>query len=56
MTHDRVAYMPLITYPEAIADDAIRAAVAFAGSLGCTLSVTAFAVTCHECPPGWVIC
>ena len=44
MTYDRVAYMPLITYPEAIADDSIRAAVAFAGSLGWAISVTAFAV------------
>ena len=44
MTHSRIAYMPLITYPEAIADDAIRAAVAFAEPLGCTLSVTTFTV------------
>jgi nucleotide-binding universal stress UspA family protein len=44
MTHTRVAYMPLATYPEAIADEAIRAAAAFAGPLGCALSVTTFAV------------
>ena len=44
MTHGRIAYMPLITYPEAIADEAIRAAVAFAEPLGCTLSVTTFAI------------
>ncbi|WP_181708708.1 universal stress protein [Chthonobacter rhizosphaerae] len=42
--HGRIAYMPLTTYPEAIADDAIRAAVAFAEPLGCTLSVTTFSV------------
>lgn len=43
MTHSRIAYMPLATYPEAIADDAIRAAVAFAGPLGCALDVRTFA-------------
>jgi len=44
MTPIRLAYMPLATYPSAIADDAIRAATAFAASLRCTLSVSAFAV------------
>ncbi|MFC0339470.1 universal stress protein [Paracoccus niistensis] len=44
MTHSRIAYMPLITYPEAIADDATRAAVALARPLGYALSVTTFAV------------
>lgn len=45
MTRTRIAYIPLTTYPEAIADEAIRAAAAFAAPLGCTLSVTAFAVS-----------
>ncbi len=44
MTHTRIAYMPLATYPEAIADEAIRATAAFAASLECTLQVTTFAV------------
>lgn len=44
MTHIRIAYMPLATYPEAIADEAIAAATALAGSLGCALSVTTFEV------------
>ncbi|BCH30873.1 hypothetical protein MesoLjLc_28030 [Mesorhizobium sp. L-8-10] len=44
MRHTRVAYMPLATYPEAITDEAIRAAAAFAASLECTLHVTTFAV------------
>jgi nucleotide-binding universal stress UspA family protein len=44
MTHTRIAYMPLATYPEAIADEAIRAAAAFAAPLGCALSVTMFEV------------
>lgn len=44
MTHTRIAYMPLATYPEAIADEAIRAAAAFAASLECMLHVTTFAV------------
>lgn len=43
MTYSRIAYMPLITYPEATADRAVRAAVAFAAPLGCALSVTTFA-------------
>jgi nucleotide-binding universal stress UspA family protein len=45
MTRMRIAYMPLATYPEAIADEAIRAAAALSGPLGCALSVTAFAVS-----------
>jgi nucleotide-binding universal stress UspA family protein len=44
MPRTRVAYMPLATYPEAIADKAIRAAAAFAASLECPLHVTTFAV------------
>ncbi len=45
MTRTRIAYMPLATYPEAIADEAISAAAAFATPLRCTLSVTTFAVS-----------
>jgi nucleotide-binding universal stress UspA family protein len=48
MTQRRIAYMPLVTYPEAIADAAILAAAGFAVSVGCTLSVTTFAV---DIPP-----
>lgn len=44
MTHRRIACMPLITYPEAISDEAVQAAVALAGSLGCELDVSLFAV------------
>lgn len=44
MTHTRLAYLPLITFPEATADEAIRATAAFAVPLGCALSVTTFAV------------
>ena len=40
----RIAYMPLNTYPDAVSDDAVRAAVAFAASLGAALHVTTFAV------------
>ncbi len=43
MTLNRLAYIPLATYPEAISDDSIRAAVAFAVALECSLSVTTFA-------------
>ncbi|WP_054007441.1 universal stress protein [Cypionkella psychrotolerans] len=38
------AYMPLNTYPDAVSDDAVRAAVGFAASLGAALHVTTFAV------------
>lgn len=41
---DRIAYLPLDSYPEAAADGAIRAAVAFAKALDCRLQATAFAV------------
>jgi len=41
---DRIAYMPLNTYPEASPDAAILAAIGFAGALGCGLHVSTFAV------------
>lgn len=45
---DRIAYIPLNTYPDAVSDDAIRGAISFAGALGCKVHVTTFAV---EFPP-----
>lgn len=44
MMQTRIAYMPLASYPEAVGDDAIQAAVAFAATLDCALEVTTFAV------------
>ncbi len=44
MTRTRIAYMPLATYPQAVADPSIEAAAAFVASLDCTLHVTTFAV------------
>jgi len=44
MRKTRIAYMPLATYPEAVADDSILAAARFAAMLECTLYVTTFAV------------
>jgi nucleotide-binding universal stress UspA family protein len=44
MTHTRFAYMPLTSYPEAVDNKAIEAAVGFAASLECALKVTAFSV------------
>ena len=41
---NRIAYLPLNTYPEAAPDPAILAAVSFAASLGCGLHVSTFAV------------
>jgi nucleotide-binding universal stress UspA family protein len=41
---NRIAYLPLNTYPEAAPDPAILAAVGFASSLGCGLHVSTFAV------------
>jgi nucleotide-binding universal stress UspA family protein len=41
---NRIAYLPLNTYPEAALDPAILAAVGFAASLGCGLHVSTFAV------------
>lgn len=45
---NRVAYMPLDTYPEAAPDPAVLATVGFAASLGCALHVSTFAV---DIPP-----
>lgn len=44
MTFTRIAYMPLASYPEAVGDEAIQAAIAFAAALNCSLEVTTFAV------------
>ena len=44
MTRTRIAYMPLATYPEAVADGSILATAGFAAALGCKLQVTAFSV------------
>lgn len=40
----RIAYLPLNTYPEAVPDAAVLAAVGLAASLGCGLHVSTFAV------------
>ena len=45
---NRIAYLPLNTYPEAAPDPAILAAVGVAASLGCGLHVSTFAV---DVPP-----
>jgi len=42
--------MPLATYPETVADDAILAAAGFAVSLGSTLNVTTFSVDIPRVP------
>lgn len=42
--HNRIAYMPLNTYPEAAPDPAVLASIGFAASLGCGLHVSTFAV------------
>lgn len=41
---NRIAYMPLNTYPEAPPDGAVLASVGFAASLGCGLRVSTFTV------------
>jgi nucleotide-binding universal stress UspA family protein len=41
----RLAFMPLVTYPEVIADRSILAAAGFAASLGFELQVSAYSVT-----------
>ena len=40
----RIAYMPLNTYPEAVPDQAILAAIDFASKLKCSLHVSVFSV------------
>ncbi|MFM9841898.1 MAG: universal stress protein [Dongiaceae bacterium] len=45
---NRIAYMPLNSYPEAVADDAVRAAAGFAAPLGVALHVTTFAVNIRQ--------
>jgi nucleotide-binding universal stress UspA family protein len=44
----RIAYLPLNTYPEAVPDAAVLATIEFAAALGCGLHVTTFAV---DVPP-----
>lgn len=45
---NRIAYMPLNTYPEAAPDPAILSAIGFMAALGCGLHVSTFAV---DIPP-----
>ncbi len=45
---NRIAYLPLNTYPDAVPDPAILAATGFAAALGCGLHVATFAV---DVPP-----
>jgi nucleotide-binding universal stress UspA family protein len=53
MSQTRIAYMPLSTYPEAVADESIQAAAGFAASLECTLHVTTFAVDIPRVSSTW---
>ncbi len=50
MTRIRNAYMPLASYPEAVADASIQAAVAFVPTLESTLDVTTFSVDIPHVP------
>lgn len=45
MLHKRVAYLPLMTYPEPMSDESVRSAARFAEVLGCDLHASAFEVT-----------
>lgn len=47
---DRIAYIPLNSYPEAASDAAILAAISFAGALGCKVHVSTFAVEFPSVP------
>ncbi|MDO9637012.1 MAG: universal stress protein [Pseudotabrizicola sp.] len=40
---DRIAYIPLNTYPQAASDAAVLRAISFAGALGCKVHVSTFA-------------
>jgi len=58
MTHTRIAYLPIPTYPEPVEDAAISAAIGFAGALNCALDVTAFSVDLPRLSSGlgdWLI-
>ena len=48
MDRRRIAYLPLSSYPDAVPDQAVRAAAGFAAPLGAALHVTTFAV---DIPP-----
>jgi nucleotide-binding universal stress UspA family protein len=48
MTAHRSAYLPLATFPEAVSDEPVRAAVQFVAAVGSSLHVTAFSV---DLPP-----
>ncbi len=42
MPNVRLAYMPLVTYPDPVPDESVTAAVALAKALDCELHVTTF--------------
>ncbi|SMC39207.1 universal stress protein [Rhizobium sp. RU36D] len=44
MSRTRVCYVPVVTYPDVVPDDAVLAAIDFARALPCRLHVTAFSV------------
>lgn len=44
MSITRLAYIPLVTYPDSVPDDSVAAAVALAAALDCELHATTFAV------------
>lgn len=44
MPNVRLAYMPLVTYPDLVPNESVAAAVALAVALGCELHVTTFSV------------
>lgn len=44
MAWKRMVYLPLVTYPETVADESVLAAASFAASLECALEVETFSV------------
>lgn len=42
MSITRLAYMPLVTYPDSVPDESVAAAVALAAALDCELHATTF--------------
>jgi nucleotide-binding universal stress UspA family protein len=58
MAHQRIAYLPLPTFPEPVEDAAILATIGFAAALKCALDVAAFSIDLPRLSSGlgdWLI-
>lgn len=53
MPNVRLSYMPLVTYPDVVPDESVKAAISLAERLGCQLHATTFSVLIPAIPSPW---